>query len=169
MLTSSKQPVPNFSERKQKMRKREAARLLLLSPLREVLLFRFSHTQDALAGTSYWATPGGGLEKGETFQAAAIRELHEETGLSVPVMEGPVAYRSLQLLLPSGETVLAVEQYFLVHTADKTLSRSGWSADEVRVMAEHRWWSIAELMSTRETVWPENLVDILTNAGISEL
>lgn len=148
------------------MRKREAARLLVLSPLREVLLFRFLHTQDALAGTSYWATPGGGLEEGETFQAAAIRELHEETGLSVPVMERPVANRSFPLLLPSGETVLAVEQYFLTHTTDKTLSRSGWSAHEVSLMAEHRWWSMAELKSTIETVWPENLVDILTNAGV---
>lgn len=151
------------------MRKRESARLLVLSPLREVLLFRFSHTQDALAGSSYWATPGGGLEEGETFQAAAIRELHEETGLSVSVMEGPVANRSLPLLLPSGERVLAVEQYFLLHAEDKTLSRSGWSAHEVRVMAEHRWWSMAELKSTKETVWPENLVGILTNAGVSEL
>lgn len=56
-----------------------------------------------------------------------------------------------------------------MHFADKTLSCSGCSAHEVRVMAEHRWWSMAELKSTIETVWPENLVDILTNAGVSEL
>lgn len=156
-------------ERKRMMRKRKVARLLVVSPSREVLLFRFSHTQDALAGSNYWATPGGGLEEGETFHAAAMRELHEETGLRVSIMEEPVADRSLPLLLPDGETVLAVEQYFLVHTADKTLSRSGWSAHEMRVMTEHCWWSMAALKSTRETVWPENLVDILTQAGVFTL
>jgi ADP-ribose pyrophosphatase YjhB (NUDIX family) len=57
------------------MRQRNAARLLVINPLRQVLLFRFQHKDDALAGHDYWATPGGGLEEGETFEAAAVREL----------------------------------------------------------------------------------------------
>ncbi|WP_259741050.1 NUDIX domain-containing protein, partial [Pseudomonas poae] len=55
------------------MRERKAARLLVISPSRNVLLFRFIHKDGALAGRNYWATPGGGLEDGETFHAAAIR------------------------------------------------------------------------------------------------
>ncbi len=49
------------------MRERKAARLLVVSPARTVLLFRFVHKDGALAGRNYWATPGGGVEAGETF------------------------------------------------------------------------------------------------------
>ncbi len=52
------------------MRTRPAARLLIMSPENRLLLFRFSHRDDALAGRSYWATPGGGVEEGELFADA---------------------------------------------------------------------------------------------------
>ncbi|MCA9385249.1 NUDIX domain-containing protein [Candidatus Dojkabacteria bacterium] len=34
-------------------------------------------------GEGSWCTPGGHMEKGESFQAAGIREVEEETGLIV--------------------------------------------------------------------------------------
>ena len=148
------------------MRERKAARLLLISPVGEVLLFRFHHTDDALAGTSHWATPGGGLEPGEAFHAAAIRELYEETGIRVGAVAEPVAHRRVSLTLPCGEEVMAVEQYFVVHVEDKALSRSHWSSHEKKVMTDHHWWSAQELIATKETVWPENLVQLLTDAGV---
>lgn len=33
----------------------------------------------------YWMLPGGGLDYGETFEACAIREIKEETGLDISV------------------------------------------------------------------------------------
>ncbi len=41
------------------MRKRPSARLLVLDPQERVLLFRFRFDTGPLAGTAYWATPGG--------------------------------------------------------------------------------------------------------------
>ena len=48
----------------------------------QILLLRHANYR---RGTSYWWLPGGGLEEGETFEQAAIRETHEETGLVVRV------------------------------------------------------------------------------------
>lgn len=148
------------------MRERKAARLLVISPSQEVLLFRFVHKEGALAGRNYWATPGGGLEHAETFQTAAIRELREETGIQVDTVKGPVAERQFSMLLPSGETVLALEQYFVVHAPNQVFSRADWTVEEAEVMADHHWWSAQELRSTEETVWPEALVEMLVDAGI---
>jgi 8-oxo-dGTP pyrophosphatase MutT (NUDIX family) len=151
-------------EREFLMRQRNSARLLVINPTRQVLLFRFQHKGDALDGRDYWATPGGGLEEGETFEAAAIRELHEETGLHIDAVGTSVAERSFSMMLPSGETVLSVERYFVVRADGERLTRDGWTADETRVMTEHKWWSVAELQETAETVWPENLIQMMEQA-----
>lgn len=34
---------------------------------------------------AYWMLPGGGLDYGETFEACAIREIEEETGLIITI------------------------------------------------------------------------------------
>ncbi|WP_432668309.1 NUDIX hydrolase [Pseudomonas umsongensis] len=146
------------------MRQRNAARLLVINSERQVLLFRFQHKDGALAGRDYWATPGGGLEDGETFEAAAVRELFEETGMQVNALEASVAQDCFAMMLPSGETVMAVEQYFVVHAEREQLTRNGWTAEEVQVMTEHKWWSIAELEQTTEIVWPQSLIDMLDKA-----
>lgn len=149
------------------MRERKAARLLVISPSHAVLLFRFVHKDGALAGQNYWATPGGGVEAGETFAAAAIRELREETGIEVEAVAAPVRDRRVTLMLPCGETVLAIEQYFVVQAPSEALSKAEWTVHETQVMADHRWWSAAELRATEETVWPEGLVEMLQDAGVS--
>ena len=148
------------------MRRRPSARLLITTPKRRVLLYRFVHRSGALAGKTHWATPGGGVEHGETFADAAMRELFEETGNHTAQIAGPVGVREVQLQLPDGEWVLAVEQYFVAHTRSEFISRDGWTAQEREVMAEHRWWSLDDLRSTTETVYPENLIEMLSEPGV---
>jgi 8-oxo-dGTP pyrophosphatase MutT (NUDIX family) len=50
----------------------------------EILLSRLS---DTLTATPLWTLPGGGLDHGEDPRAAVVREVYEETGLSVTVGE----------------------------------------------------------------------------------
>ena len=147
------------------MRRRPSARLLILDPVERVLLFRFVHKTGALAGQDYWATPGGAVEDGETFAQAAIRELEEETGIRRDEVGPQVGRREFVLQLPDGERVMADERFFLVAARNEALSRAGWTADEVEVMAEHRWWSVRELACTSQTVWPENLLVMLDAAN----
>jgi 8-oxo-dGTP diphosphatase len=53
------------------------------------------HRADGDSLPGYWEIPGGGVEPGEAFAAAARRELQEETGIHAPVLrevahwEGP--------------------------------------------------------------------------------
>jgi len=135
-----------------------------LDPAGRVLLFRFVLKNGVLAGQDYWATPGGGVEGGETFEQAAIRELREETGIRMKDIGPEVARRELVLLLPDGERVIADERYFLVRSADASVSREGWTAEEREVTADCKWWSHDELAQTSETVWPENLLAMLRAA-----
>ena len=85
------------------MRRRPSARLLIIDDAGRVLLFRFVHHEGALAGQDYWATPGGGVEEGETFEQAAIRELEEGTGIRAENVGPEVAQREFALQLPDGE------------------------------------------------------------------
>jgi len=141
-------------------RLRLAARVILLDPAGRVLLMRYD---DGPPNGSHWATPGGGLHEAEDYRAAALRELAEETGWNDIALLAEVARRTLTMEY-GGRLVRQRERLYLARTAQAGREIRGVDAMHAADgIAEWRWWTLAELDTTKETVWPAGLADLIRN------
>ncbi|MCK8681791.1 MULTISPECIES: NUDIX hydrolase [Streptomyces] len=137
---------------------RRVARVVLLDPDDRILLLH-GHEPDDPA-TTWWFTPGGGVEGGETREQAAVRELAEETGLT-GVRLGPVVWRRVCSFPFAGRRWDQDEWYYLARTDRTEVALGDLTELETRSVAGLRWWTSAELSSTRETVYPTRLAGLL--------
>lgn len=112
----------------------------------------------------WWFTPGGGVHRGETVQAAGVRELCEETGFTVTEAElGPVVASSSDLWFAeeSGKLYLGAYSFFFLRVSQTELNTDGQEDLERSVITGHRWWSVQELRATTELILPVGLADLM--------
>lgn len=139
---------------------RHAGRVIVLDPAGRVLLFEYD---DPPPNGHHWNTPGGGLEPGEDYHAGAERELTEETGWrDVLVLPEEVHRREIVMVHAKKRQVRQVERFFLARVAQPR--RPLGDVASMHVMDGingSRWWTLEELETTDQKIWPEGLAGLV--------
>lgn len=122
---------------------RATARVLLYDADGRVLLF-LQRGKDTSAPPR-WITPGGGVDPGEDFETAAIRETFEETGLLLdhvpaPFLEEDFAPDQRWHAYSSGRWA-----WYALRVEKFEPSSAGWTEDERADVVEWRWMGADEL------------------------
>ncbi len=139
------------------MKIRQAVRAVVLDPDDRTVLvhFDFGHR-------SVWATPGGGIQPGESDEDALRRELAEELGLEDPELGPRVWVREHIFQAPLGRYDGQRERYYLVRTG-RFEPKPHLSPEQLR--AEYvvgvRWWTIDEIEASGEAFAPTRLGELL--------
>ena len=145
---------------------RVSARVVLLDEKDRILLIR-GHDPTA-PEISFWFTVGGGVEPGESLRAAAVRELHEETGyIADPeALRGPI-WRRVAVFPYNGDVIRSEELFFALRVAAFDPRPAALTAVEQHALTGSRWCTPADIRALDEggeAVYPYDLDDLLPEA-----
>lgn len=118
---------------------RDAARVLLLDASDRLLLFHARRE-----GHRFWVTPGGGLEPGEDFSSAALRELAEEVSSAFDL--GPAVWSRRHIFDHAGTRWDVAERFFVGRARSAEVQPR--RPDDY--ITGFRWWTLDELRSSLE-------------------
>jgi 8-oxo-dGTP pyrophosphatase MutT (NUDIX family) len=129
---------------------RQAVRALVVDPDRRLLLLHYANEYD-----SWWITPGGGIDPGESDEDTLRRELREEIGLEQFEI-GPLLWEKERYFMLDPDHCGQRNRVYLVRVP----------ALEARVVSEAddaRWFTLDEVVALPDG--PYDLDDLLSSAS----
>jgi 8-oxo-dGTP pyrophosphatase MutT (NUDIX family) len=141
---------------------RDAVRVVLADDSMRILLFHALTPEEAPDG--WWELPGGGIDPGESYLEAAVREIREETGLALdPAQVGPPSWRRDSTWRSRGVRRLQHEVVVLARvTGDQpVIVDGGRTPEEVEDLVAVRWWQLDEIVASQEHFYPGRLPELL--------
>lgn len=139
--------------------RRQAARVVCFDPHGRILLIRSSDPADR-AKPAWWELPGGGIDGGETAEAAIARELAEEAGVT-KVEVGPCVWTQRARFRFAGWDF---DQHERIHVARSDGIADGVThleAFEAIAFEESRWWEPDEFLAADGPTVPPRLREFL--------
>ena len=142
---------------------RVVVRLVVRDGEGRILLFHARELSAPELGT-WWELPGGGLEAGETYVEAAVRELHEEAGIAItPRRVGPPSWRRIGVFRHRDvrhvqhEVVVQVR----VEGPGPRIDATGRLDYEHEDYVDYRWWPTSDVIDSGELFYPRSLPRLL--------
>ena len=138
---------------------RTTARLALFDARGRILLFLHA---DGM-GRRFWATPGGGVEKGESLEQAARREASEELGAHD--VDLTYLWTGLTEFEFADKDVSQTEAFFRVTGHTGVFGPDVEATHRRERILESRWWTAEEIEASQERILPLDLAKRVREFG----